>query len=74
MHTDGEAYREGEDVAAIDNILHRLVVQLNFGGLEDDGELCSTVWGNDLHTAMRTPSRLQLHTHSFMHVNLKDAD
>ena len=41
-------------MAAIDNILHRLVVQLNFGGLEDDGEFGGAVWGYDLHTATGT--------------------
>lgn len=66
VHTGGEVYREGEDVAAIDNILHRLVVQLNFGGLEDDGEFSGAVWGYDLHTATCTSFRA-LAAHSLMH-------
>lgn len=57
MHTDGEVYREGKDVAAVDDILHRLVVQLNFGGLEDNGEFGGAVWGYDLHTAICTSFR-----------------
>ena len=41
-------YLEGEDVAAIDNILHSLLVVLNPGGLEDDRKLGSAVWRYDL--------------------------
>lgn len=44
-----EVYLEGEDMATIDNILRSLVILLNLGGLKDDREFGSTIWGYDLH-------------------------
>lgn len=44
-----EVYLEGEDVAAIGDILHSLVILLNLGGLKDDRKFGSTVWWYNLH-------------------------
>ena len=54
-------YLEGEDLAAVNNILHTLVVLLNLGGLKRDWKFGSTIWGYDLHThtfPYAYPSRL----------------
>ena len=42
-------YLEGENVAAIDNILHSLLVVLYFRGHEGDWKLCSAARWDDLH-------------------------
>ena len=42
-------YLEGEDVAAIDDILHRLLVVLHLGGFEDNRKLGCAASRNDLH-------------------------
>ena len=52
-------------MAAIDDILHSLVILLNLGGLKNDREFGSAVWGYDLHTPTQPTSFRLMAAHLF---------
>ena len=53
-------------MAAIYDILHRLVILLNLGGLKNNRKFGSAVWGYDLHTATQCTSFRLMAAHVFL--------
>lgn len=58
-------YLKGEDMAAVDDVLHCLLVVLHLGGLEDDRKLGCAASRNDLHPQACTFTGTARHVHSF---------